>query len=118
MREGRIQGRPPSDGLSHARQHTQQARPTRTLHDGPSHLGANLAKFKGSPPTSILPYKSPLTRPEATDDLILIGMNVFADKDPLGGELACVFRGKGLEIKAAAGEVEHVRERAACQLQE
>src|SRR5262245_8528510 len=35
----------------------------------------------------------PLTGLEATDDLILIGVDVFANKDRLGGELTCECRG-------------------------
>jgi hypothetical protein len=59
----------------------------------------------------------PLAGAEATGDFILIGLDVFADKDTLGGELACELRRQGLEVKATAGEVEHVRERTMRQLQ-
>jgi hypothetical protein len=45
-----------------------------------------------SPPSLPL-IISPLTGLEATDDLILIGVDVFANKDRLGGELTCECRG-------------------------
>src|SRR5919106_4101307 len=59
-----------------------------------------------------------LAGPEATNDLLPIRMDVFADKDTLGGKPASEFRGKGLEVEAAACEVKHVRERTTRQLQQ
>ena len=55
---------------------------------------------------------------EATDDLILIGVDVFANKDRLRGDLTCECRVQGLEVETAARKVEYVRERPTCQLQE
>jgi hypothetical protein len=55
---------------------------------------------------------------EATNDLILIGVDGFANKNTLGGELACECRDKRLEVEAAARKVKHMREGTTRQLQQ
>src|SRR5262245_35731997 len=64
----------------------------------------------------VLPIR-PLAGLEATDDPILIGVNVLADENRLGRQLTCECRGHGLEVEAAACKVEDVWKRPTCQLQ-
>jgi hypothetical protein len=81
----------------------------------PLHIGSRAAL--GTPQRSCQSARALFVRPlaatEAADDLIPINMDVFADEDRLGGELASELRSKGLKVKAATGEVEHMWKGAA-----